>query len=108
DWLAAEDVNGLAALDTFHQTYPDKPGPLPEAPPPGPPPEPTGALMASRDFGNRRGIVSRRTPPRPAPAPQPAPRRQQQGPGARASLRTSLVGSMAGVAEEGSPGEGQR
>src|SRR5690606_5556992 len=54
------------------------------------------------------GELSRRTPPRPAPAPQPAPRRQQQGPGARArararagaSLRTSLVGSMAGVAEE--------
>ena len=69
DWLAAEDVNGLAVLDIFHQTYPDKPGPLLEAPLPEPPPEPTATLVASRNLGSKRGIVSRRVLPRLAPVP---------------------------------------
>lgn len=29
-WEPAEDINGLAAIDQFHETYPEKPGPLPE------------------------------------------------------------------------------
>src|SRR5690606_23099027 len=116
DWLAAEDVNGLVALDTFHQTYPDKPGPLPEAPPPGPPLEPTATLAASRDFGSRRGIVSRHTPPRPAPTPRTASRCQQLEPRAsqcqsqgqgQGQRKSHLTESMTGVAEEGSLGEGQ-
>jgi hypothetical protein len=30
DWEPAENVNGLAAVDEFHEKYPGKPGPLPE------------------------------------------------------------------------------
>jgi hypothetical protein len=29
-WEPAEMVNGLEAIDRFHEAYPDKPGPLPE------------------------------------------------------------------------------
>ena len=31
-WEPAENINGLEAIDLFHQRYPDKPGPLPEDP----------------------------------------------------------------------------
>jgi len=30
DWEPTENVNGLAAVDEFHERYPGKPGPLPE------------------------------------------------------------------------------
>jgi transposase InsO family protein len=29
-WHRAKDINGLQAIDRFHELYPDKPGPLPE------------------------------------------------------------------------------
>ena len=29
-WEWAEDVNGLQAIERFHERYPDKPGPLAE------------------------------------------------------------------------------
>ena len=30
DWMYAEEVNKLEAVDRFHEQYPEKPGPLPE------------------------------------------------------------------------------
>ena len=30
DWQDATNVNGLQAIDVFHQRYPDKPGPMAE------------------------------------------------------------------------------
>jgi len=31
-WEPAENINGLEAIDLFHQRYPNKSGPLPENP----------------------------------------------------------------------------
>jgi hypothetical protein len=30
EWEAAKAINGLKAIDRFHEVYPEKPGPLPD------------------------------------------------------------------------------